>query len=85
MTRQAITYLIDELERNGYIERRPDPSDGRATVVDLTERGEAAIRVIRASVRRLEREWENELGRSRFAQFRDTLAAAAALNVKSPP
>ncbi|MFL5842107.1 MAG: MarR family winged helix-turn-helix transcriptional regulator [Thermoleophilaceae bacterium] len=85
MTRQAITYLIDELERNGYIERRPDPSDGRATVVDLTERGEAAIRVIRASVRRLEREWENELGRSRFAQFRETLAAAAALNVKSPP
>src|SRR4051794_37001645 len=43
MTRQASTYLIDELERNGYIERRPDPSDGRATVVDLTERGEAAI------------------------------------------
>ena len=75
MSRQAISYLIAELEENGYLERRPDPSDGRATLVHLTERGEAAVAAIRASVRRLEREWEKRLGRARFDQFRETLLA----------
>jgi DNA-binding MarR family transcriptional regulator len=73
MSRQAITYLIQELEGRGYLERRPDPSDGRASLVDLTERGEEAVSAIRASVRRLEREWERELGRARFVQLRGTL------------
>jgi DNA-binding MarR family transcriptional regulator len=75
MSRQAITYLISELEGKGYLERRPDPSDGRASVVQLTVRGEEAVSAIRSSVRRLEREWERELGRARFAQLRATLFA----------
>src|SRR5919109_3603648 len=75
MSRQAITYLIRELEGKGYLERRPDPSDRRATLVHLTERGEAAVRTIRASVKGLEQEWESELGSTRFAQFRGTLLA----------
>lgn len=75
MSRQAITYLIRELEGNGYLERCPDPSDGRASLVHLTARGEAAVQAIRASVRRLEREWERELGGSRFAKLRVTLLA----------
>jgi len=75
MSRQAITYLVRELEGKGYLKRRPDPSDGRASVVHLTDRGDAVVRGIRTSVRRLEREWERELGRSRFAQFRGALLA----------
>jgi DNA-binding MarR family transcriptional regulator len=78
MSRQAMTYLIAELEEGSYLERRPDPSDGRASLVELTERGEEAITAIRASVRRLEHEWEGELGRSRFGQFRETLLAITA-------
>jgi DNA-binding MarR family transcriptional regulator len=75
MSRQAMTYLIAELEERGYLERRPDPSDGRASLIDLTRRGGEAIAAIRASVRRLEREWEAQLGRSRFGEFRETLLA----------
>ena len=77
MSRQAITYLIRELETKGYLERHPDPSDRRATLVQLTERGEAVIREIRDSVMRLEDEWEDELGSVRFAQFRSTLRTLA--------
>jgi DNA-binding MarR family transcriptional regulator len=73
ISRQAMNYLIRELEGMGYLERRRDPSDGRARLVHLTERGEAAIRSIRASVRRLEQEWERELGPRRFAQLRSAL------------
>jgi DNA-binding MarR family transcriptional regulator len=78
MSRQATTYLIAELEERSYLERRADPSDGRASLVGLTERGEKAITAIRNSVRRLEREWEGELGRSRFGQFRETLLVITA-------
>ena len=83
MSRQAITYLIRELEGRGYLKRRPDPSDGRASLVHLTDRGEAAVRTIRASVMSLEREWEGELGGSRFAQFRSSLLAITALSDSS--
>jgi DNA-binding MarR family transcriptional regulator len=75
MSRQAITYLIDELEARGYLERYPDSSDRRASLVHLTARGERVVSAIRASVRSLEREWEQELGRARFAQFRESLFA----------
>jgi DNA-binding MarR family transcriptional regulator len=75
MSRQAITYLIDELQARGYLERSPDPSDRRASLVDLTARGEKAVRAIRASVRSLEREWERELGHARFSEFRGSLLA----------
>lgn len=75
MSRQAITYLVDELEARGYLERSPDPSDRRASLVHLTARGEQAVRAIRAAVRSLEREWERELGRTRFAEFRGSLLA----------
>jgi DNA-binding MarR family transcriptional regulator len=79
MSRQAINYLIRELEERGYLERRPSTEDRRARLVHLTDRGEAAIRSIRASVKQVEREWERELGRGRFAELRATLIDVAAL------
>jgi DNA-binding MarR family transcriptional regulator len=41
LSKQAMTELIRRLERDGLVERRPDPSDGRASVIFLTERGRA--------------------------------------------
>ncbi len=37
----ATSEFIDKLEQTGYIERRPDPEDGRATRIYLTEKGKA--------------------------------------------
>ncbi|MCI3935161.1 MarR family winged helix-turn-helix transcriptional regulator [Streptomyces sp. AN091965] len=39
ITQPAITQLITRLERDGLVERRPDPSDGRAVLVHITEAG----------------------------------------------
>jgi DNA-binding MarR family transcriptional regulator len=39
LTNQSVGYLIDYLERQDYVERRPDPRNRRATLVCLTERG----------------------------------------------
>src|SRR5688500_144438 len=77
VSRQSINYLARELEANGYLVRRRDPSDGRGRIVDLTDRGEAAIRCIRASVKRVERDWQSDLGAKRFADLRVALIEIA--------
>src|SRR5215218_11021705 len=75
ISKQALNYLLGELERLGYIERRPDPDDLRSKRVALTPRGKSAIRVIRAAVADVETTWAQQLGPRRFAQLRDLLLA----------
>lgn len=43
ITRQTAGALAVELEKLGYIQRRPDPQDKRAKVVQFTQRGRAFI------------------------------------------
>src|SRR5437762_10091627 len=50
VTKQALNYLLGELERLGYLERRPDRDDLRSKRVVLTVRGKAAVQVIRDAV-----------------------------------
>src|SRR6266568_4186685 len=50
ISKQALNYLLRQLERLGYLERRPDPDDLRSKRVALTPRGKSAIRVIREAV-----------------------------------
>jgi DNA-binding MarR family transcriptional regulator len=73
MTRQAVNYLLGELERLGYLVRADDPDDRRSKRILLTDRGEEVARSIRATVRAVEREWEEELGPERFGQLRGLL------------
>ena len=39
---------VAALERAGYVERRPDPQDGRASLLRLTDAGAAALATTRA-------------------------------------
>lgn len=39
MAKPSMSYLVEYLEAAGYLERVPDPSDGRARLVQLTARG----------------------------------------------
>ena len=73
MTKQAMNYLLGELERLGYLTRRDDPEDRRSKRVHLTERGHAVVRTIRRTIRRIEAEWKRELGPAQFAQLRELL------------
>ena len=73
-----MAYLVGELERRGYLERRPDPEDGRARLIHVTDRGEQAIRAIRGAVKRVERDWQRALGAARFAELRNTLVELSA-------
>ena len=73
MTKQAMNYLLGQLEGLGYVERRNDPDDQRSKRVHLTKRGEALRVVIRRTVRKIEQELEAELGPSAYAQLRELL------------
>jgi DNA-binding MarR family transcriptional regulator len=75
VAKQTATSLVDKLERAGYVERVPDPSDGRARLVRLTPRAEAARPVARAEEARIEAEWEAHLGPERMHQLREALTA----------
>src|SRR5205809_7233250 len=70
ITKQALNYLLGELERLGYLQRQPDPDDLRSKRIALTARGASAIRVIRQAVTEVETAWAQQLGPERFAQFR---------------
>jgi DNA-binding MarR family transcriptional regulator len=70
ISKQALNYLLGELERLGYIERRPDPDDLRSKRVALTRRGTSVVRVIREAVSEMETAWSEQLGAERFAQLR---------------
>jgi DNA-binding MarR family transcriptional regulator len=73
VTKQALNYLLGDLERLGYLERRRDPDDRRARRIILTDRGRALVPVIRDAVSEVEREWAEALGAERFAELRDLL------------
>jgi DNA-binding MarR family transcriptional regulator len=73
ISKQALNYLLGELERLDYLERRPDPDDLRSKRIALTPRGTAAVRVIRDAVAEVESTWAQQLGPKRFAQLRGLL------------
>jgi DNA-binding MarR family transcriptional regulator len=59
--------LVDDLQRLGYLERRPDPSDGRAKLIFPTRRGRQALDDAGDRVAQIEQHWAQLLGPARFA------------------
>jgi DNA-binding MarR family transcriptional regulator len=73
ITKQSAGFLVDQLERAGYVDRVPDPADGRARLVRITERGERGVEISRGIVAEVEAEWTAHLGPARMAELRRIL------------
>jgi DNA-binding MarR family transcriptional regulator len=73
VTRQAITKLVDELERLDLVRRDPDPEDGRSVIIRYTDRGLAGVAIARKRMLALERGYAAQVGAERWAQVRSTL------------
>jgi DNA-binding MarR family transcriptional regulator len=73
MTKQALNYLLGQLEQFGYLTREPDNNDQRSKRIRLTAQGRAVGKAIREIVHDLEHEWEQQLGPRKFAQLRSLL------------
>jgi DNA-binding MarR family transcriptional regulator len=78
MTKQSVGEVTSELEQHGYLERVPDPSDGRAKIIRLTERGREAQLIGFGLIDDIERDWAKQIGPERVAALRDALEAISA-------
>jgi DNA-binding MarR family transcriptional regulator len=72
-TKQAMGYLVDYLEKSGYLERIPDPNDGRAQIVRRTAKGRKVNRIARETVEKIQNEWEQIIGEEKMAMLLSTL------------
>jgi DNA-binding MarR family transcriptional regulator len=73
MTKQSMGYLVDYLEQHGYVERRADPTDRRASLIFLTDRGWAEVREALSIIAAIEQEWTRRLGKRRMEKLRELL------------
>jgi DNA-binding MarR family transcriptional regulator len=85
MTKQSVGEVTTELERLGYVERVPDPDDGRAKIIRLTERGRAAQGLGLGIIDEIEQEWAERYGAERVAALRDALEAITADRLGAVP
>jgi len=85
MSKQAVNYLLGQLETLGYLERRPDPDDHRSRQVHLTPRGRDVAMTMRSAVSEIETEWTALLGRADFEHLRALLTRLSEGLTRSEP
>jgi DNA-binding MarR family transcriptional regulator len=83
--KQSMTQTVEEMEKLGYVERRPDPKDKRGKLVFLTERGKKVSPIARAAGKLVDQHWAEltsveEIESLRNA-LRSILAATAANSI----
>src|SRR4051812_36403992 len=74
VSKNAVGQLVSELEDLGYVERVPDPADGRAKIVRYTRKGRALIADAADIAEQLDAEVEAIIGARRLEELRSTLA-----------
>ena len=85
MTKQSVGEVVNELGQLGYLERVPDPDDGRAKIIRLTERGRAAQALGRELIDEVEQEWAARFGAERVEAMREALEAITAEQLGAVP
>ena len=73
MSKQAVSQQIAQLEAAGYVAVTADPSDARARVVTLTERGAAAQQTVHDLFAEIEADWAQRIGDDELERLRRAL------------
>ena len=71
--KQTMTQAVQQLERTGYVERRPNPPDRRSRLVFLTERGASVSPITHAAANRVEQHWAELTGATELEALRGAL------------
>jgi DNA-binding MarR family transcriptional regulator len=72
--KQTMAQAVDQLERTGYVERRPNSRDRRSQLVFLTERGAAVPPVTHAAAERVEKRWADLTSPDELEALRTSLS-----------
>jgi DNA-binding MarR family transcriptional regulator len=73
LSKQTMTEMIRRLERDGLVERRPDPTDARASLIFLTDRSRRFEPVAAATLTELDRLVRRRLSAQRLAELKSSL------------
>lgn len=73
LSRQAIRHISNELIQIGMVRARPDPSDGRSLILSFTTQSAKLRDYAEASIRHLESELIDRIGRRRFRILQETM------------
>ncbi len=76
-SKQATKYIVDQLEKAGYLERVGHPRDGRANVIRRTDQGWEVNHLAQAVVEEVQEEWEAMLGAERMRTLLEALQEVA--------
>jgi DNA-binding MarR family transcriptional regulator len=71
--KQTMAEAVEQLERMGYVERRPNPRDRRSRLVFLTEHGASVKPVTHATAARVEQRWAELTSPEELESLRATL------------
>jgi DNA-binding MarR family transcriptional regulator len=71
--KQTMAPAVEQLDRTGYVERRPNPHDRRSRLVYLTERGASVKPVTHATGARVEERWAELMSPEELEALRATL------------
>ncbi len=77
ITKQGAAQIVEDMERRGYLERRPDPDDRRARLLFLSGKGQQALAAARRFHRTYERRLVKAYGEVAVATLRSLLEAMA--------
>jgi DNA-binding MarR family transcriptional regulator len=73
ITRQAMSEMLADLERLGFVERVADPTDRRAVLVRRTDQGWEVNTIARQVVGETQRAWSARVGAARYAEMLESL------------
>lgn len=77
LTKQSVGEIVDDLANLGYVERYPDPTDKRAKLIRLTDKGLKAQSIGFALFKQLEEDWAETFGADRIGALRSLLEEVA--------
>jgi DNA-binding MarR family transcriptional regulator len=81
--KQTMAESVEQLVASGYVQRRQNPTDRRASIVLLTEKGRALRPMSHNAGNRVQSQWEHEVGPDALQQLRDALLALTKYGVEA--
>ncbi|MBU3138174.1 MarR family transcriptional regulator [Clostridium gasigenes] len=73
ITKQAVSKMVDYLEKSGYVMRKIHPTDKRGKIIVLTERGLLVMKAKEEILTDIEQRWIENIGAKRMQMIKEDL------------
>ncbi|MBU3089802.1 MarR family transcriptional regulator [Clostridium gasigenes] len=73
ITKQAVSKMVDYLEKSGYVMRKTHPTDKRGKIIVLTERGLLVMKAKEEILTDIEQRWIENIGAKQMQMIKEDL------------